>query len=134
MLLTNVVRMLARYQKSPQRCNVEGFFFCPWGYFLQLFSQYSNKAVRILTNNGRKNAVRMNSATVSPPFNKIRGLVYHIRILLTLSNAPKSSVFAFNSRLVLFTLPTKNKRKQGYSRKSTHDINQSKPLIACLLM
>lgn len=97
MLLTNVVRMLARYQKSPQRCNVEGFSFCPWGYFLRLFSQYSNSTVRIPTNKGRKNVVSMNSATVSPPFNKVRGLVYHIRIPLTLSNAPKSPVFSFSS-------------------------------------
>lgn len=33
MVLTNVVRMLARYQKSPQRCNVEGFSFAPGATF-----------------------------------------------------------------------------------------------------
>lgn len=33
MLLTNVVRMLARYQKAPNGPNVEGFSFAPGAIF-----------------------------------------------------------------------------------------------------
>lgn len=96
--------MLARYQKSPQRSQRWGFFFCPWGYFLRLFSHYSNSTVRIPTNNGRKNAVRISSTTISPTFNNIQELVYHSKRMQTLSNALKYIYSTCQSGVMFQTL------------------------------
>ena len=114
MLLTNVVRMLARYQKSPQRCTVEGFCFAPKGFTCcDCLANTQTVLLEYQPTTAEKNVVSMISATVSPPFSKIRGLVYHIRIPLTLSNAPKSPVFAFSSLLVYLPYPLKTNENRA---------------------